>query len=481
MHFPGRFKHGDRSRESLDNSSVQRANLRPQSEGVYESRPPPSQSQGYIENRPSAQQQSYSVQAAQEDAEEDHLPSDQSSIETRSLTQSRRPAHAYPNQSAISYTPQPPPGPPGLPTEPYQASESRDIFTSSTSSVHQIVPEQKTSVSRRILRAITTKTSREPERPASPQQSSYNNTTGLSRKPSKKDPRGPPRSLQTGGSRQQQQRLPDLPSGRISQSYLPSPQEEIEDTTHFDPYQIHDRDRDKAQARSTDQSLQAEVGSHRTSQLITEGAKLQVEEEYHQQGNHDSHMPASQLRDTQYRAYNQSVNQGSQDPLGVPPSLSHPTHSQASAAQSVGQLSQVSIDSLENTEHGQPDRTTQEPIPSPVEGYGRISRTLSQHGPTSQGQQSSMAPPSASSGGQQRRTLDPKFATQNEGREAPPGFKQKFQNNNAGLTTLQPLPANPQGSPYRGPNNLRDIESGRLTPAVPPPDRHGDEEYKQLR
>ena len=346
------------------------------------------------------------------------------------------------------------------------------------------------------------RSSRTPEQKSSttPTQASYNNTTGLARRLSKRQENPPViRTVQQRNSLEQQQRL-DWQSAQDSKSHLPSPQEGNEDEGELDPYLIRDTD------QSEPENIVQGLGLHQTIRPV------QSDSEPHQvyTSNDDGrylfqaqqpppspvHYQQSEGFQQNYQPQAQSYHQQLLDTR--PNSLLIDNQFRQQNAETVSQLSYESP--VEQREEQRPTSVQSNNGPSPTSGYGsqrqeyptrttsipvQISRPLSQH--------TAMPPPTGASQ-PTRRSADPKQtlgregSTQGQG-DPPPSYNLQFpraQPPTPGASPLPP-PVGQQGPNYRGGPPQRDQygptgggEQGRSTPPPAPGERDVNDAYKEL-
>ncbi|KAG0646885.1 hypothetical protein D0Z07_6306 [Hyphodiscus hymeniophilus] len=291
------------------------------------------------------------------------------------------------------------------------------------------------------------RSSRAPEQKpsATPTQASYNNTTGLARRLSKRQENPP--SIRTGQQRNsldQQQRL-DWQSAQDIRSHLPSPQEGHEDDSELDPYLI--RESDDSNPQDTVQGL----GLQQTIRPVQDDSEpLQVYEP-----NEDERYYSPRL------SYESAVEQREeQRPNSVQSNGPSPTSA----------------------------------YPQQREGYPARTTSIQPQGPRPPSQQAAMAPPTGASQ-QSRRSADPKQTLQNaqgqgESRDGPPpSYSQQFPRGQPPTPGASPLPppVGQQGPNYRGGPPQRDQygatgggEQGRSTPPPAPGERDVNDAYKEL-
>lgn len=335
---------------------------------------------------------------------------------------------------------------------------------------------------------------------------SYSNSTGLSRRLSKRQENPPP--IRTVQQQQQQSSSLDqrLSSARnSSRSQLPSPQESSENNgSDLDTHLIRETDQQSPQSSPATQ----ELGQHQTIRAVESEAEPTVYS-VNEDGHHQYQQP-TQPQQTAYVGQYQSdsgvqvhyeiQNQGQpQHHLSLQPGFNpHDPYRQ----QNPETVSQLSYDSpVDQRDEPQRPPSVQSNGQSPTSfGPPRVQqypdRTTSIQGPRPLSQVTAMAPPTGASQ-QNRRSADPKsmqgLQGQAETREAPPSYTrgQTFPGNQPPTPGLSPLPppGNSQGPNYRGGPPQRDQygaaagsgEQGRSTPPPQPPGPDVADAYKELR
>ncbi|KAL3419354.1 hypothetical protein PVAG01_09576 [Phlyctema vagabunda] len=297
--------------------------------------------------------------------------------------------------------------------------------------------------------------------------SSYSNSSGLSRRLSRKDhPRVQPPQQQSDSLEHQQ------PSAWGSKGHLPSPLEGAEDDSRIDPYQIQNPEKEDIY------SSQGQARNHtiRPVRGDSDPVNHTAHEEAHQQ------YQAAQQQQPQQPQHQQQRNSPDSTPQNRYPIQTQHGHSRPgslSANEQVRQLqnpetvSQVSFDSpLGDQREEQRPTSVQSNGQSPTQRQEYQDRSTVQT-PRAASQQTTMPPPPASS--QPRRTTDPKQG-QGEAREGTPGYQQPYRNQppTPGLTT--PGPSYRGGPPQR--EQFGTGEQGRSTP--PPGTTDNSDAFKEL-
>jgi hypothetical protein len=358
--------------------------------------------------------------------------------------------------------------------------------------------------SKNIFDRMRSGSSRSSEQKPPPQAPSYNNTTGLARRLSKRQENPPViRTVQQRNSTEQQ-RL-DWSAGQDSRSHLPSPQEGSEDESQLDPYLIRE-------AGSGTPYIALNEGGLQSIRPVQEDTELQLplplqgaDEDHRQQ--FEGHQQFLREQVQQYHSESDAQPYYQQNPsqpqVNIDPSPLINDHYR----QNPETVSQLSYDSP----------TEQELRPVSVQSNGQSptvytptgqrqeypSRTASiqapAHAPRPISQYSAMAPPP--SGTQQgRRPGDSKQPLpgngqgqgQPESREGPPPsytrgqFPANAQPPTPGLTPSTSA-VGAQGPNYRGGPPQRDQygpqgggDQGRSTPPPAPADRDVNDAYKEL-
>ncbi|CZR66149.1 uncharacterized protein PAC_16050 [Phialocephala subalpina] len=329
-----------------------------------------------------------------------------------------------------------------------------------------------------------------------PPQASYNNTTGLARRLSKKENppiiRTAPHAAQreSGAERVDWQFTPD------SRTHLPSPQEANEDG--LDPYLIREPEQGHSQT-GLKEEIHQQQPTIRPVQSESE-APIYSTEEDRQQFEAQQHLREQQIHHHQYsesssQNYYPSPSQTHQPHLNISPTSVNTseayrnpeTVSQLSAYESPTEPQQeqrpVSVQSQNGqspTSHPQareyPNRTTSIPPQGP--------RPLSQH-------LGSMAPPGGASvrgRAQDTKTQSNQGQGQSESRDGPPpnysrgNFPSGAQPPTPGLSPAPSAATVPNyrgGPPQRG-EQYAVGEQGRSTPPPAPSERDVNDAYKEL-
>lgn len=345
------------------------------------------------------------------------------------------------------------------------------------------------------------RSSRTPEQKPSttPTQASYNNTTGLARRLSKRQENPPViRTVQQRNSLDQQQRL-DWQSAQDSRSHLPSPQEGNEDEGELDPYLIRGSDQTDShnivQGLGLQQTIRPVQSDSEPPQVYTSNEdELYYSPQNQQQPPSPIHYQQPEAFQQNYQQQTQSYHQQLLD--ARPNSLLIDNQFRQQNPETVSQLSYDSP--VEQREEQRPT-SVQSNGPSPTSGYTQQrqeypARTTSIQNPRPLSQHTAMAPPTGASQ-QNRRTADPKQTLQTaqgqgEARDGPPpSYQQQFpraQPPTPGASPLPP-PVGQQGPNYRGGPPQRDQygptgggEQGRSTPPPAPGERDVNDAYKEL-
>ena len=348
------------------------------------------------------------------------------------------------------------------------------------------------------------------QRPPAPPQGSYNNTTGLARRLSKRQDAPPVFGdpQQQRNSVEQQQRL-DWQTAQDSRSRLHSPQEGAEDDGGLDPYFITETDQDEHCIAGHEQAQQPTI---RPVQGDPEPPLYQTNEDsrQHSQG-HQQHSLSQAQHQQVFEApaqnhYQQPIHNQHLNPLPDSLGIIHDQFRQ----QNPETVSQLSYESP--SDQGHREEQQQRPVSGNSSGHSPTgsqnlpqqhfpSRTISivqgSQGPRPLSQYSGMAPPTGASQ-QSRRSADAKQTLQGnpgppDSRDgAPPGYQQRFPGGStptAGPGTSPIPPAlGSQGPNYRGGPPQREQygpsgggEQGRSTPPPAPGDRDVNDAYKELR
>lgn len=328
-----------------------------------------------------------------------------------------------------------------------------------------------------------------------PPQNSYNNTSGLARRLSKRQESPPLIRTTQRNSLDQHQQL-GWQSAQGSRSHLPSPQEGAEDDSGLDPYLITESEQDESHGAVHGQGQQQTIRPVQNDPEAPVYSTNEDTRQHFQDHQHQQQFDASSP--SQYQHQTQQSN-SQHNSLGTPQDQyrqqNPETVSQLSYESPIDQREEqqqrpVSVQSDRHSPTGgqtsqrleYPSRTTSTQGP-------QVSRPLSQH--------TGMAPPTGASQ-QSRRSVDPKQALQGssgpqDSRDGPsPGYRQQFPGNSTPTTGpgQSPVPqgAGNQGPNYRGGPPQRDQfgpagggEQGRSTP--PPPamgERDVNDAYKEL-
>ncbi|TVY43623.1 hypothetical protein LOCC1_G005096 [Lachnellula occidentalis] len=396
-----------------------------------------------------------------------------------------------------------------------QAAGSADDLSLDSRRIHQQpraqpapapIPEQRKSKS--IFERMRSTTNRLSQSdPKSLPQGQYNNTSGISRRLSKRQDNPPAiRTVQHQQS-SDQQRVDSQTGPQGSRSHLPSPQEANEDDSGLDPYLIRGPDQENDQRRSPSQEGQGQQPTIRPVQSDSEPApfhpndegrqQFQTQQLQHPQQHGIHHRPTSGLL-INYELHNQSHHP--QQQVHQPGLIIHAPFQQQNA-ETVSQLSHDSpIEQREEQRpvsvhsNGQSPTTYQHPQFPDRSSSFQGPRPLPQVG-------TAMAPPTGASQ-QNRRSADPKQSMQGpqgqpESRESPQGPPPNYSripsfqgNNQPAAPGLSPMPSSvsAQGSTYRGGPPQRDQygptapgEQGRSTPPPQPASQDVEALYKELQ
>ena len=392
---------------------------------------------------------------------------------------------------------------PPLQKAPAEHRKSKSIFDRMRSS--RAPPEPK---------ATTTTTSTT----TSPPQASYNNTTGLARRLSKRSENAPViRTSQQRSSLDTQPRLDWQAShASDSRSTLPSPQEGAEDDSGFDPYLITQSEQDSPTTAIAEQASQQTIRSVPNSdppQFLPSDERQQQQQQFHIQAHNRQHSLGQQAQQpqfdlpppNQYEYQQPHLQQLSNNPDSL--GIIHNQY-QRQQQQNPETVSQLSYDSPV-------DQGGREEQPRPVSEQSNNhsggntpvrqeypNRTTSIQAPRPLSQYNPMAPPPTGTSQPSRRN-DAKQALQagqasSDPRAdgAPPGYQPRgFPPGGSSTPTAgpgqSPIPpivgSNPQGPNYRGGPPQREQyvppgagEQGRSTPP-PAAERDVNEAYKELR
>jgi hypothetical protein len=366
---------------------------------------------------------------------------------------------------------------------------------------HAQVPAVEQKKSKSIFDRM--RSSRTPEQKPSPNptQASYNNTSGLARRLSKRQENPPViRTVQQRDSLDQQQRL-DWQLAQESRSHLPSPKEGNEDEGELDPYLI--RESDKADPHNTLQGLGLQQ-TIRPIQSEPEPPQVYTSNEDERYYSPQSQQPPPspihyQHPEALQQNYQQQTQSYHQQLLDTQPNSALIDNQYRQ--QNADTVSQLSYESpVEQKEEQCPTSGHQSSGPSPTSGYSQQrqqeyparSASIQVQGPLPLSQHTAMAPPTGASQ-QNRRSGDPKqtlpTAQQGESREPPPSYQQQFpraQPPTPGASPLPP-PVGQQGPNYRGGPPQREQygptgggEQGRSTPPPAPGERDVNDAYKEL-
>ncbi|TVY36185.1 hypothetical protein LSUB1_G007213 [Lachnellula subtilissima] len=397
-----------------------------------------------------------------------------------------------------------------------QAAGSADDLSLDSRRVHQQpraqpapapIPEQRKSKSIfERMRASSNRLSQSDPK-SLPQGQYNNNTSGISRRLSKRQDNPP--TIRTVPHQQRnsldQQRVDWQPGPQDSRSHLPSPQEGNEDDSGLDPYLIRGPDQENIHRRSP-QEGQGQQPTIHTVQSDSEPAPFHSTDEGRQQlqaqqlqnpQQHGTHHRSTSGSLINYELHNQSHHP--QQQVNHHPGLIIHAPYQQQNAETVSQLSHDSpIEQREEQRpvsvhsNGQSPTTYQRPQFPDRSSSFQGPRPISQVVPA-------MAPPTGASQ-QNRRSADPKQSMQGpqgqpESREGPPpNYSSRvpsFQGNNQPATPgLSPMPstASAQGSTYGGGPPQRDRygpaapgEQGRSTPPPQPASQDVEAAYKELQ
>lgn len=350
--------------------------------------------------------------------------------------------------------------------------------------------------SKNIFNRMRPGSSRLSEQKPPPQAPSYNNTTGLARRLSKRQETPP--VIRTGPNRNsvEQQRL-DWSAGQDSRSHLPSPQEGSEDDSQLDPYLIR------------------EAGSGTPYIALNEGGLQSIRPV--QEETESPLLPADEVHRLQFEAHQQHLREQAQQyhaesdsqPYYQPQTPGQPQVNIDSSNLVISDSYRQNPETVSQLSYDSP--TEQELRPGSVQSNGQSptvyspqrqeypSRTTSIQTPRPASQYGGMAPPP--SGTQQgRRAGDSKQPLpgngqgqgQQESREGPPPgytrgqFPSNTQPPTPGLTPTTSV-VGTQGPNYRGGPPQRDQygpqgggDQGRSTPPPALTDRDVNEQYKEL-
>jgi len=333
-------------------------------------------------------------------------------------------------------------------------------------------------------------------------QSSYNNTTGLARRLSKRQEVPPTiRTVQQSRASLDQQR---------NSRYLPSPREGVEDAG-LDPYLIREPEEEE-EAHSGVQEQDPHQQITRPSQSDSEPPIYATNEDVHNLQEQDPQFYQSQYSAGQHQQFeappqshylqtiqNQQLS-NNPDSLGI----IHDHYRQ----QNPETVSQLSYESPTDQREELQLQQQQRPVSVQSNGHsptgGQVlqraeypNRTTSIQGARPLSQYSAMAPPAGTSQ-PNRRPADPKQTMQGnqsgppDSRDGPPpGYRQTFPGNSTpttgpGQSPIPPVVGN-QGPNYRGGPPQREQygppgggDQGRSTPPPAPSERDVNDAYKEL-
>jgi hypothetical protein len=346
------------------------------------------------------------------------------------------------------------------------------------------------------MRSNSSRTSDQKAAPAS--QGSYNNTTGLARRLSKRQENPPViRTVQQRNSLEQQQRL-DWKAAQDSRTHLPSPQEANEEDNGLDPYLIQPGQEghpNSTQEQAPPQTIRpVQDDSEPLVYGTTDDGRQQFQSQQQHSHNQVQHQQSDSGSSNNYQLYHQSH---SQQQLNLQPGsliIGDPYRQQNPET-----VSQLSYDSPVEQ---RPVEQREEPRPISVQSNGQSptgytsnrqeypNRTTSIQNPRPLSQYTAMAPPAGASQ-PNRRPTDQKQAMQvgqgqQESRDGPPPnySRQQFPGNQPPTPGLTP---GAQGPNYRGGPPQREQyappgtgEQGRSTPPPAPSEQDVNNAYKEL-
>ncbi len=393
--------------------------------------------------------------------------------------------------------------------------ESRRYQTPQSSQTLQpIAPEPKKSKSIFDRMRSSSNRNSEPKSPPSSSSQSYNNTSGLSRRLSKKE-QTPVVRTAVGNSQLEQPRG-DWQAAQDTRIHLPSPLEGNEDDGGLDPYLIRDSEQGSLHSALKEASYQQQT--IRPVQSDLEPVDYSTNEErqrFEAEQQHLREKLQQQQVDIGSHNYYQAHLQNQLQQPQVNISSASLVTSDPYRLQNPETVSQLSYESpIEQREEQQrPVSVQSNNGQSPIAGYSapqrqeypsrttsipQASRPLSQFGDR-------MAPPST--GSSNRRSADPKQTLQGaqvqgqgqgqgqgqtEQRDASPNYSRgQFPNNQPPAPAMNPVPPPPPGAPPPGPNyrggppqreysGVGGGEQGRSTPPPVSGDRDVQELYKEL-
>jgi hypothetical protein len=348
------------------------------------------------------------------------------------------------------------------------------------------------------------RSNRDSKLPATTIQSTYSNTSALSRRLSKRADNPPAIRTQQRNSVDQNQILTWQAQQGQSQSQPPlsSPQEDIEDEGELDPYLITDPGHLEPLDTATESERQQQYHNPQTIRPVPNDSEEQVysaSEDRHHYFNQQQAPPSPgryQHPESSQHHYQHS-NPGNQ--LDLPQSL--PIHDQH-RQQNPETVSQLSFDSPVEQRDGQRPISVQSNDPSPTSGYSvsrqqdHPPRITSVQGPRPLSQHTTMGPPSGASQaprrpGEAKQPAQPSTQGQPENARdgPPPSYGQQFPGNQSRTPAVSPLPppVSGQGPNYRGGPPQRDQfaatgagDQGRSTPPPAPGERDVNDAYKEL-
>ncbi|KAL5326745.1 hypothetical protein ACEPPN_004434 [Leptodophora sp. 'Broadleaf-Isolate-01'] len=496
--MPFGFKHGNRSKQALNDPPAQvQVQVQVQAQGIQTPSGGGSGSASPIPNpnfstdelaqrQPSApfnhqpREGPYAAQTIAPDI--DPRSQQQRAGDFPSRSQSTRHHSAYPHQ--------PPSG---------SSSSTDDLALNSRKQQRQggaqLPPAAEQKKSKSLFDRMRSSKHSDSKTPPAAQQASYNNTTGLARRLSKRQETPPVLRTNPQRTSLEQQKLDWQSSAQDSRSHLPSPQEGHEDDGGLDPYLI--RDSEQSASHSTAREEGHQQHTIRPVQGDSEPLGYSPVDEQHQQFETQQQQ---HLRDQHLHQHTES---GSQNYY----------HSQSQTQQPKLNISPTSLITGEQYRHQNPETVSQlsYELPDQREEQRPVSVQSNGQSPTSyQGQrqeypsrtssvpqgprplsQYTMAPPGGASAN--RRTGDSKTLPpgqgQPESRDGPPPnySRGQFSGTQAPAPAMNTLPAgSAQGPGYRGGPPQREYsstgggEQGRSTPPPAPGERDVTEMYKEL-
>jgi len=483
--MPFGFKHGNRSKQALNDPAAQGQVQGTQSSsggGSGSASPIPNSNFSTDElpqRQPFNQQSREGPYAAQTIAPDIDPRTQQRAGDFPSRSQSTRHHSAYPHQ--------PPSG---------SSSSTDDLALNSRKQQRQggaqLPPAVEQKKSKSLFDRMRSSKHSDSKTPPAAQQASYNNTTGLARRLSKRQENPPVLRTNPQRTSLEQQKL-DWQSAQDSRSHshLPSPQEGHDDDSGLDPYLIRESD------HSAPQSAVREEGHQHTIRPVQVDSEplgySPSDEQQHQFENQQQQLREHHHQHTESSSQNYYHSQNQHQPkVNISPtSLVTGDQYRHQNPETVSQLSYEPTDQREEQRpvsvqsNGQSPESYQaqpQDFPSRTSSVPQGPRPLSQY---------NMPPPSGTSAG--RRTGDPKAQAASQGQPEsrdgpPPNYSRgQFSSTQASAPAMGSLPTgSAQGPGYRGGPPQREYsstgggEQGRSTPPPAPGDQQVTDMYREL-